>query len=440
MANNAFTDKSCPSTKIHTNDELDSLIVAEDPPFSTEENALLVELAKQVRDIAEHPRENEKRALWTAHNDLKPTRPLSYCHPENGWNEIITQDELKAVHPLARVWEMRLRKKIFRGTRLLDDKVIEASLPMNHIARDSGWGLAAEKVGGEDGGAYNWTKPLQDYDADFSKLEFPEYTIDWDKTNRILDYAKNLFDGILDIYLYRDWVCTAGLTVDYIYLRGLEELMMDFYDEPEYVHKTMAFLRDGFLHRLQWLEDNNLLGRNSGNAYVGSGGTGWTDQLPAWNVPGKVFLKDRWGFAESQETVGVSPEMFEEFVFPYQIPILEKFGLNCYGCCEPLDLRWHIVKNIPNLRRVSVSAWANVEKMAENLGSGYVYSWKPNPSMLATPSIDEGRIRDVVRKTIESTRGCALEIIMKDNHTLGGNREHAVRWCRIVQEEIERAG
>ena len=74
-----------------------------------------------------------------------------------------------------------------------------------------------------------------------------------------------------------------------------------------------------------------------------------------------------WCLTESQETVGVSPEQFEEFVFQYQLPLQERFGLNCYGCCEPLQSRWHIVKKIPRLRRVSVSPWADQEMMAEML-------------------------------------------------------------------------
>ncbi|MCC8167200.1 MAG: hypothetical protein LIQ31_13925 [Planctomycetes bacterium] len=430
----------CPSCQIHTSSELDALIVPEDPPFSQEEETVLRELARQVADLAARPIENEKRKLWTAHNDLHPIRPVSYMHPENGWNEIITQDQILSNHPLARVWEMRLRKKIYRGNVLKDDKVIEATFPLNHIATDSGWGLREERIGGEHGGAYNWKTPLNDYEEDIPKLRYPDFVIDWDKTNRLVDYAKTLFDSVLDVHLYRDWVYSVGLTVDFINLRGLEQLMMDFYDEPENVHKVMAFLREGYMRRLQRLEDNDLLCRNSGGEYVGSGGTGWTEQLPPRGTPGKVLLSERWGFAESQETVGVSPEMFEEFVFPYELPLLEKFGLACYGCCEPLDQRWHIVKQFKNLRRASVSAWADVEKMAENLQGNYVFSWKPNPSYLSTPTIDETRIRNYVRDTLEKTRGCVVEIVMKDNHTLGGNPDHAVTWCRIVREEIERRG
>ncbi len=36
------------------------------------------------------------------------------------------------------------------------------------------------------------------------------------------------------------------------------------------------------------------------------------------------------------------------------------------------------------------------------------------------------------------TKGCRLEIVMKDNHTLGNNPQNATRWCQIAQEEAER--
>jgi len=145
-----------------------------------------------------------------------------------------------------------------------------------------------------------------------------------------------------------------------------------------------------------------------------------------------------WGFSESQETVSVSPEMFAEFVFPYQLPILERFGLNCYWCCEPLDKRWHIIKDIPNLRRVSVSPWADLEKMADNLTDRYICPMKPAPSDLAVPVLDTEHIRKKIRRALEITRGCVVEIIMKDNHTIGNNPQNVIDWVRVAREEINR--
>jgi len=161
--------------------------------------------------------------------------------------------------------------------------------------------------------------------------------------------------------------------------------------------------------------------------------------LPQTDYDGiHLRTKDMWGFGESQETSEVSPDMFEEFIFPYQLPILEKFGLNCYGCCEPLDSRWHIIKKIPNLRRVSVSAWANKAAMAEMLGSNYVYSMKPMPTPLAYANIDEDAVRKELKEARSVTQDCRLELIMKDNNTIGNNPQNVIRWVEIAREETQR--
>jgi len=114
--------------------------------------------------------------------------------------------------------------------------------------------------------------------------------------------------------------------------------------------------------------------------------------------------------------------------------------LICYGCCEPLDRRWHALAKIPNLRRVSVSPWSDTALMAEMLADRYVYSLKPNPAALAVPVIDEDAIRADLRKTLQETRrhGCHVEIVMKDCHTFGGNPQNPVRWSQIALEEANK--
>jgi hypothetical protein len=188
------------------------------------------------------------------------------------------------------------------------------------------------------------------------------------------------------------------------------------------------------------LEAEGVLSLNNDGSYVGSGGFGWSHELPQADFTGRVRLRDRWGFAESQETVAIGPDMFAEFVFPYQLPLLERFGLNCYGCCEPLDKRWHVVKRAPRLRRVSVSAWADLEFMADALKGDYVFSWKPNPSHLAMPTFDEELIRNTLRDGFRKGKGCCMEAIMKDCHTIGGDARRATEWVRIAKEEAEGTG
>ena len=211
------------------------------------------------------------------------------------------------------------------------------------------------------------------------------------------------------------------------------------YDYPDGVHSLMGFLRDGYLKKLDFLEENGLLALNTGGTYVGSGGFGWTEQLPAEGFnSGKVRTLDMWGFTESQETVGIAPAMFEEFIFPYQLDIMKRFGLTCYGCCEPLDIRWDVVRKFPALRRISTSPWASRERMSELLGKDYVMSLKPMPTPLAMAVMDEDEVRQTIKDDLGKTRDNHVEYMMKDNHTLGRNPRNATRWVEMVREEIDR--
>ena len=76
----------------------------------------------------------------------------------------------------------------------------------------------------------------------------------------------------------------------------------------------------------------------------------------------------------------ISPEMMKEFLLPYQIPILEQFGLSAYGCCEDMTKKIDILKEIKNLRRIAVTPWSNLLACAEEIGKDYVLSWRPSPA------------------------------------------------------------
>ena len=75
--------------------------------------------------------------------------------------------------------------------------------------------------------------------------------------------------------------------------------------------------------------------------------------------------------------------------------------------------------------------------MAEYLEDRYIYSMKPTPATISTPEIDTEAIRRDIRHRLERTRGCVVEIIMKDNHTIGRRPENVMEWCRIAKEEAE---
>lgn len=380
-----------------------------------------------------------------AHNGLKTQQPVIFIDCENGWNEIFPWDKaIRCEGEMAQDWEMWLRKEIYWADTMKDDKVVEARLYLPYHAVDTGWSIKEERVGDPSKGeAYVWKSPFADMEDEFEELDLKEYIktpeihVDWEASNKAFELAKDVFDGILEIEFRHKWWWSPNLSLSYCNLRSMENMMCDFYDYPDQVHAMMRLFTDGYLKKFDYLEKNGLLPNNCESMYIGSGGVSVTDELHG--VPGQVKLMDMWGFNEAQETSEVSPEMIREFFLPYQHELASCFGLNYYGCCEGLDKRWEYVKEaIPRLRRVSVSQWADRKKMSDILNGDYVYCYKVSPTDIAVPHPDEDYIRKNLHEMLVDCKahGNIVELLMKDNHTLGHNPANASRWVQIAREEV----
>ncbi|HEY3379820.1 MAG TPA: hypothetical protein VGL77_20290 [Armatimonadota bacterium] len=409
---------------------------------SVRDREILRRLGERLAVLAADPVMDERRRLWKAHSVLHSERPMLLAEVSGVLDELIPLTALTCEGEWARGAERGLRARLFVAEEVGDDSVVEAKVYYRHAVQKSGYGVEAVMHRGDDGhghGSAVWDAPLQTLPDDLDKLHFQEYHYDEAATLQQQALLESVFGDVLTV-TNQDWHWwTMGLTGTAINLIGLEELMLKMYDEPEGLHALMAFLRDDHLRMLDWYETHGMLTLNNDDSYIGSGSVGYTDALPQPGyTPGEpVRIADLWGLSESQETVSVSPGLFEEFVFPYQLPVISRFGLSYYGCCEPLERRWHIVKQIPNLRRVSVAPWSDEEAMAANLGQEYIYCRKPNPAYVST-KWEEDIIRQDLRNTLELTRGMAVEIAMKDVHTVAQQPWRLGRWVEIAREEIAR--
>jgi hypothetical protein len=405
--------------------------------LSENDKTILKALAVQVREIGERPEMAEKKRLWNLHNNLKGERPMIFCDPENGWHEIIPESTLECTNDIARYWELSLKKQLFWGTKMGDDYVVEPVFDVPHVYRELPWRIRGKEALShdfstqQDGGAYHIDTVMESYD-ELPDVLPQEIIIDYKLSGMVLELAHDVFDGLLKVRNRTVWFWSFGLTDEFSQLRGMDKMLMDFYDNPEGVHALMNSLKEGTVQRLEFLEKNNLFYPNNNYTYVGSGGIGYTDQLPS-DEP--AAMKGMWGHAESQITTGVSPDMFGEFIYPYQKEIMDRFGLQCYGCCEGLESRIRLLKQSNNLRRVSVSHWADPEKMSDELKKDYIFSLKPSPTPLATYEMDVDFAREELEQKfrIAGNNNC-VEIIMKDNHTLGNNPENVIKWVKLARE------
>jgi hypothetical protein len=405
-----------------------------------EDIATLRGLYQHKREMAGRPIMAERKQLWKQHAALDSQRPMILAETMGVLDELIPLSTLRCKANWARGLERELRELIFKVETVQDDFVIEPWIQYGWMIDAGDYGVVTEfeRTTNESKlASYHWKPPIQDLERDFDRLRFRSLSVDREKTMAWKTFLEGHFGDILPVRLRANYWWTTGLTWTAINLIGLEGLMLNMYDNPRGLHRLMAFLRDDFNHSLDWFEREQLLTLNNEDDYVGSGSIGYTDALPhpGWKEGDPVTARDLWGLSESQETVGVSPKLFEEFVLPYQIPVISRFGLSYYACCEPVHTRIKLIKHIPNLRRVTVSPWANETIMARECGKEIIFCRKPNPTLISTGVFDEDAIRQDIRATLQAAAGCNLEFAMKDVHTLNNQPWHLGRWVAIAREE-----
>jgi hypothetical protein len=394
-----------------------------------------------VAEVAAQPEQHERAQRWYAQNALKPVRPLVFCSPEGSWVELLPAEVLQCEEDDARGIEHGLRLRLYAAEHFSDDQVCDSVFRVPRVVHNSGWGLGPEYTHpAEARGAYVWDPPIKTR-ADLEKIRTPTATYDPEATQRNLEVYQELFGDILEVRVHGGFWWALGLIDEWTFLRGITQTFWDMSDNPDLLHDGMRRLMEGKLAWLDELQKLGVLSLNNENNYVGSGGFGFSDQLPQPDFAGQVRLRDLWGFCEAQTMSEVSPAMHEEFVLQYQLPILERFGLNCYGCCEPLHLKLDMLKRrVPRLRRVSISPWADKRISAEALGPDIIFSWKPNPATLAAVEFDPEWVRRDIRETVAIAKqhGCVLEMVIKDTHTCNHQPWRFDEWCRIAMEEAER--
>ncbi len=400
---------------------------------SENDRRILRDLAKRLAEHAAQPRNAKLAELWRRHNRLEKTKPLVLVSPEGAWNEILPVESMEAEDPQWQRLERELRMRIYHAEHFKDDKVVDDVVKVGLVCNRSGWGVEVKHTPSpEHRGAWAFAPVLKEPE-DIKKLHFPGLTVDEAATQRDFEEVQELLGDILTVRVSRRGGGYNPLSF-LVNLRGLSQLMLDMCDRPEWVHEVMSFLTEGQSRLFDQAEALGAVELNNGSNGVGSGGLGFSDELPAEGYQGRPRLRDCWGFSEAQEFSQVSPAMLEEFVLPYQARLAERFGLNCYGCCESLTHKLGGIKKwIPRLRRISISPWTDIRVAAEELQDKYIYSWKPNPSEMII-TFDPAHIRRSVAETLEVAKDCVLEIILKDIHTVQGEPQRLATWVDIAQE------
>ena len=420
--------------------------VASEIQLSPKDTEILRRLAGKVAEIASLDVHREKARLWTKLNDLKSERPMVWIN-EICWNEMNVDDELtlQTENPWARDQEDQMRKTIYQWKHLPADMIVNDYLDCPLAIHSTDFGIiedvdivTTDRSNDIVSRHFNIqiTEP-----ADIENIRMPTITHNEQATEFNYRTMCEVYDGIISVrkvgqthiwftpwdYLIRWW--------------GIQEAMMDMIMRPDMVNAAVSRMVDAWMVELDQFDEMNLLSLDNNNTRVGSGGYGYTSQLPGDEFdPGHVQPHNMWGCSNAQIFSEVSPDMHWEFALKHDMRWLERFALTYYGCCEQLDRKIDILRRIPNLRKVSASPWCDIERVISEIGADFVISQKPSPAVLAENQWDPQKARADIRNVLEKAEGkCHIEFIMKDISTVRYDPRRLWDWSQIAMEEAERS-
>jgi hypothetical protein len=432
---------------------------------------ILRELAREIADIAALPAQAETVALWKALNGLRPVRPMVTIS-EVPWSELDGDPEL-TIHsedPFCRGMEAQFRRTLYSWKHMRGDMVVQPEVIIPKVIRSDGFGIGVnQETQATDARNAVVSHHMSDQlktDEDVQKIRPPRILHDRDATASLEEKAREIFEGVIPVRL-QGWVpadnqwpalqsqpqtrdLVIGMSPDdpdefvsgfcpwdiICWWRGVDAVLLDLADRPRFMHEIISRLTDAHLSMLDDLEAQGLLGSGQATIHLAPA---CTDELPHPGFdPARPRAQDIWTQGMAQIFTSVSPAMFKEFEIDYAVRWYARFGLAYYGCCDALDNKIDVVRAIPNLRKISMSPWANVERGAERIGRDFVFSRKPNPALVAGDTWDPEAVAQDLKDTIDvcARHGCPLELTLKDISTVRDHPQRLWEWADIAMRLV----
>ncbi len=405
----------------------------------SKDREILRELAKTYMDCFAQSDYEQRLLLHKGVNDLNPIRPVVLIE-ELPWHELDFDGSLtlRCQDSYLKEVENNLRQTIYKWRYMPADMLIPPYMPVYKVISGTGIGLHVEEdiLSKQDGNhivSHEYHDILAE-ESSLAKLHNNIITYDEKETLRQFNLVNEMIGDILPARItghggyYAIWDDIARY-------RGVEALLVDLADRPEYTHKIMEALTAIEMNVIDQYEQLNLFEPYPLSVHCTAAAT---DSLPPKGYDkDHVKASDTWGRGMAQIFSHVSPAMHEEFDVNYTGKILNRFGLSYYGCCEPLHNKIDILKSITNLRKVSITPWADVDIAADVIGKRYVLASKPNPAFVAEDGFDRERVRNEITKVLTACKrnNTTCEFVIKDiSHC--PNPKNLMEWERVAMETV----
>ena len=401
---------------------------------------IIRELAKQYMEVALSDKHVRMRQRFRDTNDLKIVRP-PVIMDEIPWHEMNYEGALDCIcqDDALRGIEWGLRMWLFREKYFKCDNFIEPVWRVYKSYSDTGIGFSVreDRLAVDDRNSivsHHYHDVFED-ERELEKYHDPVITPYPEQDKATVARLQEILGDIIPVVLQGHGMIYHSPWDTIAMMRGMEPILMDMYDNPEYLHKIIGLFTRAQSVRMDQMEAYGLYDSGCVSLHCTPG-----DVTPPANYDtANANRKCLWFRTMAQGFSTISPAMHDEFDLQYSRPLAARCGYTYYGCCEPLHDRVdYLKKAYPNLRKVGVSPWADIEKSAEALGGDYVYSRKPNPAHVARVT-DPDPIRKEITDTVTVCQkyGCPVDFTLKDISTVGYRPENLMVWAQTVSDVLD---
>lgn len=396
-------------------------------------------LACQYAEYAHAEPMAQRREKWRVHNRLQ-TKTFPFNIEDNGSYLSDLTPPLQCEDNECRALEGRLLYSLVAYEKIDDDRIISDRFvvdwctPVTSTCGELAFTRADNGHGSSLG--YQSNQPIKDIDADWGKLKRRVISLDREQTERCASLAQEVFAGLMPVEIGRVGSSYSnGITNQAVHLMGMQELYLQMAVNPDAVHRLFAFLAEDNLTLGQWEEDQDLLRLNhDGNEGYCTGSSLFSDETarPAGN---RIVSTDRYGYLESQESAGISADMFDEFLMPHFTRFANKFKLLMFGCCEPVHHLMPVLQRLHGLRKVSVTPWCDLQKLSETCRRDVIWCRKPIPLKLCGETFNPDDLRAHLQETLDIGKDYFIEFVYRDTNLLSGKMtDRIAQTCAMIRK------
>jgi uroporphyrinogen-III decarboxylase len=367
-------------------------------------------LVDKVLKLDKSQRNQNLRKFWQDFYAFKERDkvPISVNFVNAFWVKTLNFNLVEMYEKPERYLMNTLKARIFHHDQFLDDSILEQEVNINFGTALVPSLFGIEPIFRQDTDPWRG-KPIIKCDKDLESIDYPDF-----HKSGLMPRIHRFYEDLNRIACgrFKVTICPfdRGPWGVAWYLRGLKELIVDTYTNPDFVHRIMKFVTES---RLRWEREREIF---------------LSEKMTCINL-----------FNDEVNCEIISPRIYEKFIYPYERKIAESYpkGIFYYHSCGNLTPILEKIAILPGLKRLQISPSTDFKVAANKLDGRIVFHRRlhtVNDVLLANSQ----KMKTILRENLDIGSQCVMELDAAPISS--GSTEKIKEWIQLAREIIKDYG